>query len=162
MPPSWHWFIWLARSTKSAGPLSTVNSRLHILNPWEVGISHTRSICACFFILRDNMIKAIPHPLGNWIPYSLGNWMPYSLDNWMPYSLDNWIPYSLDNWIPYSLDNWMPCSYDLRIPCSYDLRIPCSYNLRIPCSYDFRIGIVMLLPYYIFCDFYCHCYHFWG
>ena len=48
MPPSWHWFIWLAHSTKSAEPLSTVNSRLHILNPWEVGIYPTRSICVCW------------------------------------------------------------------------------------------------------------------
>ena len=33
-------------------------------------------------------------------------------------------------------------------------------NEGMPCSYDLRIGIVMLLPYYVFCDFYCHYCHF--
>ena len=27
-------------------------------------------------------------------------------------------------------------------------------NEGMPCYYDLRIGIVMLLPYYVFCDFY--------
>ena len=27
-------------------------------------------------------------------------------------------------------------------------------NEGMPCSYDLRIGIVMLLPYYVFYDFY--------